>query len=388
MPDTKKLIYILNHYSKNSEQHFFHITNLLFEIASRDVKIILIIEKCDDEPVIDHPNIKVIPQRKRGKLTRPLELFGILKTLVGEGFTKVFIRISSSSALVAIAVSYIYNLEVYYWHSGTVKEFNDALPFGKRKIKNYIKSALPFNIIKNYATWFVTGPESMKDYYIKECGIKPSKIIVLYNDIDLKRFNPLTPADKLKVRQQLGIEPKKKIILFVHRFSPVRKSLFYIPYIFEQFYKHPNSEYEILLIGDGSEKNEIERKILSAGLQGKVKVLGGKPNSIIQDYYNIADIFINPTYTEGFPRVLIEAMAIGLPIVTTDAGGIKDILGNKQKAFMVAKDNLDGFASKLMELTQSSPLMEELREENLLQVKRFSTPNVAQMYINLIFRNE
>jgi glycosyltransferase involved in cell wall biosynthesis len=307
--------------------------------------------------------------------------------LTKEGFNKVFIRISTSSALIAILISFFKNLEVYYWHSGTVKEFNDSVPFGIKKIKNYFFSALPFNLVKKYTKWFVTGPESMKDYYIENYNIKPSKILILYNDIDLQRFNSCNEEKKDQLKLSLGISVSKKTILFVHRLSPVRKSLYYLPYVLERFYEKNYTEFETVIIGEGSELEKLRQLVSSANLNDKVKILGGKPNNIIQQYYNIADIFINPTYTEGFPRVLIEAMAAGLPIVTTDAGGIKDIIDEKQRQLMVDRNDRDAFAEKLKELAGNNNLRQELSKENLDRVRRYSTQNVAQMYVNSIFKN-
>ncbi|OKS88463.1 glycosyltransferase family 4 protein [Mucilaginibacter polytrichastri] len=381
----KKLIYILNRYAKNSEEHFFHVINLLYEIADAGVEIALVIEKCKDDPQINHPNIQVIAQKKSGKISRPLELYSILNGLAKKGFSKVFIRISSFAALTAIAVSITGTLEVYYWHSGTVKEFNDSLPFGRKKIMNYLKSTLPFNLVKRFTTWFVTGPESMKAYYSDVCGVNASKILILYNDIDLKRFN--RSDNKKALKQKLGIEESKKVILFVHRLSSVRKSLFYMPYILQEFYKGSFDNYIAIVIGDGGEKKELQDIVNKAGLQDKIKVMGGMPNNVIQEYYKTADIFINPTFTEGFPRVLIEAMAVGLPIITTNAGGIGDILGEKQLQFMVDKNDRDDFANKLKALASNNQMQKELSDENLTRVVRYSTEVVAQMYINIIFGN-
>jgi glycosyltransferase involved in cell wall biosynthesis len=227
----------------------------------------------------------------------------------------------------------------------------------------------------------------MKDYYIENYNIKPSKILILYNDIDLQRFNSCNEEKKDQLKLSLGISVSKKTILFVHRLSPVRKSLYYLPYVLERFYEKNYTEFETVIIGEGSELEKLRQLVSSANLNDKVKILGGKPNNIIQQYYNIADIFINPTYTEGFPRVLIEAMAAGLPIVTTDAGGIKDIIDEKQRQLMVDRNDRDAFAEKLKELAGNNNLRQELSKENLDRVRRYSTQNVAQMYVNSIFKN-
>jgi glycosyltransferase involved in cell wall biosynthesis len=101
--------------------------------------------------------------------------------------------------------------------------------------------------------------------------------------------------------------------------------------------------------------------------------------------YRIADVFIHPTYNEGFPRVILEAMAAGLPIVTTDAGGTAELLGPRQQQFVVKRADRVAFAGKLAELLASPELWPVLGTENLKAVERFSTENVARMYEEVLF---
>jgi len=376
----KKLIYILNQYSNKEGSHFFHILNLLEEMAKNEIEIVLVIEKAKDIPEFNLDNIKVIAQKENG-IKRFFELFSILKRLNKQGYKKTFIRISQNGAIPAIVVSKLYGGEVYYWQSGMGHILAKEKPFN---LKQFLKSQLPFEIVKRYTNYFVTGPESMLDYYEKIVGVEKKKLVCLYNDIDISRFKQVDETQKLKIKEEFGIEKDKKIILFVHRLSPVRKSLFYMPYILENILKQRDN-YICYVIGGGNEQEELAQEIKKIGLANKIKIIGEKPNSDIQKFYQISNVFINPTYTEGFPRVLIEAMASGLPTVTTNAGGIKDILGDKQKEFMVDIKDREGFAKKLGELINDENKQKKLSQENLEQVKKYSTENVAKMYINTIF---
>ncbi len=381
----KKLIYILNQYSNKEGSHFYHILSLLEEMAKNGVDIKLIIEKATDIPHFNIPNIEVIAQKQSG-IKRPIELFGILKKLNKQGYKKSFIRISQNGAIPAILVSKLYGGEVYFWQSGTTHEIEKKKDFD---LKRFFKSELPFSIVKRFTTYFVTGPESMLEYYEKVVGIKKEKLVCLYNDIDISRFANIDEDEKNRLKQELEIDINKKVILFVKRMSKIKGILFYSPFIIEQNKKLLREQnYICYYLGDGSEKEELEREIVAKNLDDIVKIVGNKPNKDIQKYYQLADIFINPTLEEGFPRVLIEAMASGLPTVTTNAGGTVDIVGKLQAEFMVDIQDKEGFASKLKELIENQDIQRKLADENINQVKKFSTQSVAKMYIKEIFKND
>jgi len=384
----KKLIYILNNYSINSTEHFFHVLNLLEEIAKNGIEILLIIEKSDGIPVTKSPNIKVICLKNTG-FKRLIELYYLIGIAQKENYNKLFVRISNWAAVVAIVKSFFSKLEVYYWHSGTVFEFDAKEPMSLTKLKWYFKTRLPFNFIKKNATYFVTGPESMGDYYAEVVGVKREKIKILYNDIDVSRFSAKSNSDKIKIKIDLNVSLDHKVILFVHNFSPVRKTKFYVANFLEKFYKETYfQDYKFYFIGGGKDREEIERQVVDLGLNENVFFLGSLPNNKVHEYYQIADIFINPTGAEGFPRVLIEAMACGLPIITTNAGGIKDILGSKQLDYMSDINNSDDFASNLIRMAKmSSTELEFLKKENLEGIKKYSTSNVALMYIKTFFND-
>lgn len=383
---SKKLIYILNQYSHNNHTHFYHVLHLLEVMANKGIAIALVIEKCDHLPTIYHRGINLYPQEQKIKWLRPLELFKMIIKLKGQGYDHIFIRISWVAAIVSILAGWFTGQKTFYWLSGQGGFENyKNLSFGINKIKLFIKSRLPFIFIKSFVYRFFTGPESMKEYFIKEGNVNEKKIEILYNDIDLNRFKCLNINYKNDLKKKLNINLSKKIIFFAHRFSPVRKTSFYIPYIFEMFLKKVDN-FVIMVAGNGPDEREIKSMIALSQIKDKIIFLGSIPNALIQEYYQIADIFINPTYAEGFPRVLIEAMASGLPVVTTNAGGIKDIVGEEQARFMVPKEDRELFAEKLIQLANSPNEREIIKKENLKTVQRFSTEVVVDMYINKIFK--
>ena len=377
-----KLVYILNSYSKKSAQHFYHVVNLLNVMADQGVEITLVIEKADDIPEVGS-KIQVICQKEKGKLGRIKELKGIMKDLYDQGYRKVFVRITMPAAIIAIRMAGKYHAEVYFWQSGDNLTYDRKQPLLPR-IKWYLTNYSQLVYIKNHVSYFVTGPESMADYYIENLKVKPEKMVVLYNDIDINRFQNVGKEEKRKIKKRLNIEENKKVVLFVHRLTPVKRFSYQLPYIVEtEDFRNANAV--LVIVGSGPEEKIMKDHCAKSEYKDCIRMVGKVPNAEVSDYYKIADMFINPSYSEGFPRVVIEAMSSGLPVVATDVGGTMDIVPQEQKNYIVDKDDRELFREKIIYLLNHEEVCEDLSKTNREYVKRFSTENISRMYIEKIF---
>lgn len=377
----KKLIYVLNSYSSKSAQHFYHVINLLSEISKKDVDIVLIIEKADEMPNIE-ADIKVEIQKKHG-IKRALELFCLLRKYINQGYSKTFVRISLNASVIAILASIGKKSEVYFWQSGDNLTY-DRMKKGVDKIHWYLTNFSKLWFTKTFGDYFVTGPETMVEYYKKELGVKHDKLLCLYNDIDVNRFVSGTQEDKILLRKELHLPKDSKIVLFIHRLTPVKRFSDYIPAIAETEEARKNNIYYVA-IGDGPEEELVRNNVEKSPYKDRIILLGAKPNAEVQKYYAGADVFVNPSYSEGFPRVVIEAMSVGLPVVVTDVGGTKDILPEEQKEYLIDKDDIKRFKEKVIELASSIDKCNELSTINRNFVKRYSTTSVAEQYVSKIW---
>lgn len=381
-----KLIYILNSYSTKSCEHFYHIIHLLQTLAEKGVQIRLIIEKADGIPEDLHPNIsaRVLSMQKGSIIGRYCRLSAEMFSYARKGYKNIFVRISMGSTVCAILTSLFSMQTVFYWHSGTVFEFDDLQPFSRNKLRWYLRTRLPFIFIKKTVDYFVSGPEKMLSYYRDVVGVNKKKLRLLYNDIDLSRFSNASPEEKVSLKQKYNIGPTAYVCLFVHRFSPVRMSRLYLPLITDRFFsEQPQANVLFVFVGTGKDKEPIETTLKTREYANRIRFMGEMPNSEIQELYRLADLYFNPTHAEGFPRTLIEAMACGLPVVTTNAGGIDDILPKEQKSYISDIDVPEDFASNLLEAYRQREQTTALGLSNKHEVVRFSTPLVAEMYIDL-----
>jgi glycosyltransferase involved in cell wall biosynthesis len=382
----KKFVYVLNSYSDNDAGHYKHIINLLNEISKRNIDVALFIENLRDVPTQLDPNIQVFGLRNyRNIVFRTIDTLFLIIRLYRRGYKLFFVRISKYPAIMALLIRIIYpDLRIYFWLSGQgMFEKYRAMNFGLRKCRFYFLEMLPFTIISKMVTKFVTGPESMHKYFVNH-GVPDNKVLIMYNDIDINYYRPVYNLEmKLQLRTKFCLPLNKEIILFVHRFSPVRKTSIYlenlIPSVLNKF-----EECVFVFVGDGPDLPKILNIFKDFISNGRCVFLGAKVESEVLDLYQLSDIFINPTYSEGFPRVILEAMACGLPIVTTDAGGIKDILSELQFELMSDREKPQDFTSNFIKLKKDLNLRNMIIEENLERVKKFSTTSVTQTYLSLL----
>jgi glycosyltransferase involved in cell wall biosynthesis len=275
---------------------------------------------------------------------------------------------------------------VYYWQSGTVHALDRAEAPGRRRLNWLLRSWWPFRLLVRGVDRFATGPEAMVRYYRDEVRVPERKLVCLYNDIDVGRFRDrIGRVDRRAERARMGADDATTVLLFVHRLSPVRRTTMYIPALLDALRDQVRVPWMLVFAGGGPELNALSHAVSQSGVGDRCRLLGKLPAYQLPALYRAADIFVNPTYAEGFPRVILEAMAAGLPVVTTDAGGTAEILGSRQQQFVIAREDSIRFAQAVAALMNDASLQRALAAENREAVRKFDTVAVAEMYDRELF---
>ena len=309
-----------------------------------------------------------------------------VRAAVKKGYRTVFVRIAIPAALAAALGCLGTGARVFYWQSGTVHAIDRAAHGGHRKFAWLVRSWLPFRLVVRLVDRFATGPERMVEYYRDEVGVPAQKLVKLYNDIDVDGFRGrIALCQRSAERARLGAGNATPVILFVHRLSPVRRTLDFVPPLLAALGGRFGRNWLLVFAGGGPELDSLVAAISRAGANEQCRVLGDVPGHDLPALYGAADLFIHPSYAEGFPRVILEALAAGLPLVTTDAGGTSELLGPLQQQFVTSRDDAAGFATAAIRLLENPELRRELAAENEQTVRRFDTPVVAAMYQRALF---
>lgn len=177
---------------------------------------------------------------------------------------------------------------------------------------------------------------------MKSLGITEDKILILKNAVDTERFNPST---NMELRHKYGIKENEILILFVG-YLDTFKGIFELIDAFYEINKE-NKNTKLMMIGTGPKKEEFKKKVFQLGLEDYVTLIGVVPNIKIHIYYQMADIFVLPSYTEGFPLAVLEAMACGIPVVASNVGGIHEIVKNGLNGFLVSPRKREELTEKL-----------------------------------------
>ena len=355
-----KLVYVLPKYDASAAEHFVHTYTMLNELG-KHCDLAIVIEKCKGTPKF--PTAKhVIAISSQSFLPRLLETYRTLWRLRGEGYTKIYTHYSFYGSLSSRLVTALRGGTTYYWNCGLPHLFFKK--FGQNGwLANKINDHWPLVLTLKLTNYLITGTERMKQYYHDEFGVPPRKILVVPNDIDLTRFTPKRPNNKIPT------------VFFVHHLSE-RKGAHYIVPIAQAVLAKTNARF--IIAGDGPSFDSIRKLIKKHKLQNKVKLLGAIPNTRVMKYYAQSDVFLMPSNEEGMPRVLLEAQAMGVPFVASDVGGVRDIISDAAQEFVLPKGDIDAFAGKITALIDDLSLREKLSAAGLENVKKYDLPVVVK----------
>lgn len=138
--------------------------------------------------------------------------------------------------------------------------------------------------------------------------------------------------------------------------------------------------FVVELAGDGPERPRLERKARDLGLSGNVRFLGSLSRPHLLEAYRRASIFVLPSRFEGFPLVILEAWAAGLPVIATSVGGIPDVC-NEGNAVLVPPGEPEVLADALTSLARDADRRERLGTAGLALVRaRYTWDMIAQAY--------
>jgi glycosyltransferase involved in cell wall biosynthesis len=180
---------------------------------------------------------------------------------------------------------------------------------------------------------YFTEPEHWPRLRIVHCGVKP------------ELYGPPDPIEDSKVR-----------LIYVGRLTAI-KGLRVLMAAFIEAGK-VNPSLRLTLVGDGEDRATLER--LAGPADDRIQFLGARTQSEVADELRTADIFVLPSFAEGVPVVLMEAMASGLPVISTQVAGVPELVAHGESGLLVPPGDTQSLSEAILTLASNAKLRTDM----------------------------
>lgn len=222
-------------------------------------------------------------------------------------------------------------------HGCEFHSFHAKLPQGIKQVVNWILQQ---------CTYLIVLSESWKDYYMTNCGLTAEKVVVLPNPVEIPENVPKR-ANSHKIN-----------FVFLGRIGK-RKGAFDLLQAFAKLAPEHREKSELTLAGNG-EVEQARSLAESLNLKQHITFPGWVDPAQRNKLLSKADVFVLPSYNEGLPMALLEAMSWGLPVITTPVGGIPEIVTHNETGLLVNPSDVQQLAEALRSLIENESLRLDL----------------------------
>jgi len=249
------------------------------------------------------------------------------------------------------------------------------------------------NLTKKIVNFIISSPNSIAISilnHIKKSLKCPEKVNVIYNAIDVAKFNSIDQDEIDNFAKTFGINRANKIVAFIGNLVPLKG----VEYLIEAMEILKDSGYQeklsLIIVGDVlderfySYKYQLTSMVKERNLENEVKFLGRINDVKIP--FNLSDIVVLPSLKEGFAITIIEAMACGKPVIGTNLGGIAEIIQDRVDGILVPPRNPNAIADAINLLLGDSQLYKFISENGRKKAKQLD-PETYTMKIVEVLQN-
>ncbi len=195
-------------------------------------------------------------------------------------------------------------------------------------------------------------------------------IDVIPNFVDLEQY-PSEPPDRTGFAA-----PGQRVLLHVSNFRPVKRPLDTVR-IFERVSREVDGV--LLLVGEGPERSSVQALARRLGVLDRIRFLGTQQN--IAEIATMADVFLLPSELESFGLSALEAMAGGVPVIGSDAGGLPEVVRHAESGYLLPVGDVEGMAARTIEILKDDERRREMGQAARHRVESlFSAERVVSQY--------
>ncbi len=381
------------------------VMNILREFLSfKNIQIKLVVFRNEIDYAIDdiEEHINIIPSSVYLSLKRkPILQIDKLQNFIEEFKPNIIHTHLFEAELVSRFCNYPMAKWFSHVHDNMVQLNNLSVKSisNKQALTNYYEKRVLFkNYQKNGGTHFIAISKHT-EWYIKSVQSK-YPVTLLHNAINVKRFQrrlseaedytaststlslnpqsqPLTPHSSPLTTHHSPLTTNSSLLTIINIGSFVSKKnqTFLLDIIVEL--NKLNQKVNCIFLGDGSLKLEVEKRAKELYISDQCHFLGNVEN--VEEYLWQSDVYVHTATYEPLGLVLLEAMAAGLPVVTLDGGGNRDLIENGKNGFIVNDQNPKIFAKKILEVKD----YDEMKKYNVQFAQKFDIDNYTNKLLEL-----
>lgn len=265
---------------------------------------------------------------------------------------------------------------VFAFHGKTIADVKNGIPWRRRTAQR---------IAGGFTDAIIAPSRQMAEDYTRTMGVAQGRVQIIYNGIDLACYG----HHHEQARQQLGIAADEFVVGFVGRLDPV-KNLNILCRAFHKALQGARSAgssrpFRLIIVGDGAESGNLKQLARELDLTEKIHFLGMRND--VSFCLSAMDVYVQPSFYEGHSNTILEAMAAGLPVVSTSVGGTPEIIEHGHSGLLFQPDDLEGIAGAIFTLWQDEKKRQVLAEAGKETVKqRFSAETMVRAYADLFGR--
>jgi glycosyltransferase involved in cell wall biosynthesis len=219
---------------------------------------------------------------------------------------------------------------------------------------------LIFDIFRNsFTDIIIANSYAVREKSIIDEKLPPPQVIVIYNGIDLSRYGDMTTsAERAAARRELGIDDREKVIGMISNIKNIKGYDYFLGAA--KLIKNKGYAAKFVIAGDGSDEPAFQDSVRRHGLGGSLLLLGLCKD--VSKAFGVMDIFMYSSLSEGFPNIILEAMAAGKAIVATDVGGTSEMLQDGYSGLLVPPRHSDALAEAAISLLDDERMACRLAE--------------------------
>lgn len=233
----------------------------------------------------------------------------------------------------------------------------------------FYKPAVTFSI--NKSDYVTSVSQSLKDDTLKLFKIK-NKIKVIPNFIELDKVvkDPAAPCHRSVMAKE-----EERIVTHISNFRKVKR----IPDIIKIFYRiQKEMPAKLMMVGDGPEKENAELLCQELGILDKVIFFGN--SNEIDKILLLTDLFLLPSETESFGLAALEAMACGVPVISSNSGGLPEVNHDGVSGYLSDVGNVDEMAQNAIKILKDDAVLKEFKNNAFEVAKKFDIQNILPKY--------